>query len=372
MLQFDIILVLLMASAAIYCVRTRVPKPFSDRVRDVLICAAHYDDCVIMGAEYSYRALENGQSVTIAFLTCSGPNPEAEIACVRKAEALAAWSAVGIPEKNFTFLNLPESPVGGPLSYSDQDAAIAKKKLQFAILALPECAAIIIPAEGESHVDHRTARKVTLEAIVESQRKDLLVYETPEYNTFLSFFHSPRRTFWTMLRYVPLFNRIVGSYAGPPTYMDGGQGCVFRDTPSPLAVKKKLLGFFHSQNVALLIHHFGYATPYRRVSVSKTSRARVRRWRFVAFGCCCDASILAMGVGLLTVTWLTAYELASAFTVAAAPLIDARTGLVLLGVASASAYFVRRFRRTAALETSLFVWVAALGLIFGTLGSRIV
>jgi hypothetical protein len=79
-----------------------------------------------------------------------------------------------------------------------------------------------------------------------------------------------------------------------------------------------------------------------------------------------------MGVGLLTVTWLTAYELASAFTVAAAPLIDARTGLVLLGVASASAYLVKRFRRTAALETSLFVWVAALGLIFGTLGSRIV
>jgi LmbE family N-acetylglucosaminyl deacetylase len=372
MLQFDIILVVFMASALIYCVRTRAPKPFSEPPRDVLICAAHYDDCVIMGAEYSCSAVENGHSVTIAFLTCSGPHPEAEIACVRKAEALAAWSELGIPEKKFTFLNLPESPVGGPLSYSDQDTAVAKKTLQFAILALPECAAIIIPAEGESHVDHRTVRKVTLEAIAESQRQDLVVYETPEYNTFLSLIHSPQRTFWTILRHLPLFNRIVESYAGPATYIDGGAGSVFRDTPRPLAVKNKLLGFFHSQNVPLLIHHFGYATPYRRISVSKTSRARAWRWRFVAFGSCCDTSALAIGIGLLTVTWLTTYELARQFTVAATSVIHAETWLVLFGVASASAYFVRRFRRTATLETCLFVWVAALGLIFGALYSRLV
>jgi LmbE family N-acetylglucosaminyl deacetylase len=365
MLQFDIILILLTAAALIFCTRLRAPKPFLDLPRDALICAAHSDDCVIMGAEYSYGAIENGYSVKIAYLTCSGPHPEADISRVRRAEAVAAWSALGIPEKNLTFLNLTESPVGGPLSYSDQDIADAKKILQSVIVALPEGAAIIIPADGESHVDHRTVRKLSLEAIAASQRHDFLFYETPEYNTFLSLIHSPKRTMCTIVRHVPLFNRIVESYAGPPSYTEGAAGFVFQDTPRRLATKKRLLGFFPSQDVALLIHYFGYATLYRKVSMLKTMQAGAKPWRFVAFGSYCDASVLGMGIVLLIITWLTSYEAARTLTLVVMPVIHVENWLVLLGAGVASAYFVRRLRRTVSLETSLLVWVAASGIIFG-------
>jgi len=367
MLQIDIILLFLTAAVLICCMLARAPKTFSDLPRDVLICAAHSDDCVIMGAEYSYGAVDNGCSVRIAYLTCSGPHPNADISRTRSAEALAAWSALGVPEKNLTFINLSESPVGGPPSYSDQDIANAEKILKSVILSLPKGAAVMIPANGESHVDHRTIRKVSLVAIEESQREDLLVYESPEYNAFLSLIHCPKRTFLTVLRHVPFLNRVVKPYTGRPNYVDGAPGFVFRDTPRRLARKKELLGYFPSQNVALLIQYFGYETPYRKVSVSERHRGPNKVWRFTAFGCCCDPSVLALGFTLLIITLLTTYEVSNALTLAFTPMIPADNCLVLLGGALASAYFVRRLRRTVSLETSLVVWAAAFGIILGAL-----
>jgi hypothetical protein len=208
---------------------------------------------------------------------------------------------------------------------------------------------------------------VSLEVIVGSQREDLLVYESPEYNAFLSLIHCPKRAFWTVLRHIPLLNRIVKPYTGPPNYVDGAPGFVFRDTPRRLARKKELLGYFPSQNVALLIHYFGYETPYRKVSVSERHRGPNKVRHFTAFGCCCDASVLAFGYTLLTITFLTTYEVAKALTLAFTPLIPVDKCLILLGGGLASAYFARRLRRTASLETSLVVWAAAFGIIFGAL-----
>src|SRR5260370_35832010 len=121
MLYVDIVLLLMVAAALTYCVLARAPRSFLDLPRDVLICAAHSDDCVIMGAEYCHGAVKSGRSVRIIYLTCSGPHSEADISRTRRAEALAAWSALGVHEENLTFIDLSESPVRGPLSYSDRD-----------------------------------------------------------------------------------------------------------------------------------------------------------------------------------------------------------------------------------------------------------
>ena len=148
-LQLEIILLLLYAAALICCIVMGTPKPFRDPARHVLICCAHSDDCVIMGAEYAYGAIQNGLSVRIAYLTCSGPNPDAGIARTRRVESLGAWSTLGIPKENFTFINLSESPAYGPPNCSDQEIAFAKETLRMLILSLPENAAVIIPAQGE-------------------------------------------------------------------------------------------------------------------------------------------------------------------------------------------------------------------------------
>src|SRR5262249_53143664 len=136
MLFADIVLLFLIAVTLTLCVLARSPKPFRDPPRPVLICAAHSDDCVIIGAEYASGAVERGLPVKVAYLTCSGPHPDAEISRRRKAEALTAWSSLGVPIENLIFANLPESPVEGPSNYSPHDLGSASAAFEAAILSL--------------------------------------------------------------------------------------------------------------------------------------------------------------------------------------------------------------------------------------------
>jgi LmbE family N-acetylglucosaminyl deacetylase len=366
-LQVDIILLLLTAATLIFSVFVGNPKAFRDPPRHVLICSAHSDDCVIMGAEYAYGANQKGYSIRIAYLTCSGPQPDAKISRTRQIEALSAWSILGVPRENFIFANLPESPtISGPATYSDRDIAYAKEIFKTVILSLPKDSAVIVPAHGESHIDHRIVRKVTLQAIVDSKRDDLLVYECPEYNDFLSLVHCPKKTIRTIMRNIPLMHRVLMRYRGSPNFVSGPAGVVFRDTPSRLAKKRKLLTFFVSQNADLLIRSFGYETPYRRLARTQYPREE-RAFCVSAFGGSCDLSALVFGITLLALAFLTAYELAIWLTIAFSPELSINKYLVLLGVLVASVYVIRRIRGTANLESSFFVWAAALGLMFGAI-----
>jgi LmbE family N-acetylglucosaminyl deacetylase len=329
----------------------------------VLICAAHSDDCVIVGAEYAYGAIQQGYSIRVAYLTCSGPDPDAEISRIRKKEALAAWSTLGVPDENFTFANLTQTELGGPARYSDQEVARAKEIFTNLILSLPKNAAVIVPAHGEGHVDHGTVRKICLDAILHTKREDLIVYESPEYNGFLSLVHCPERTARTILRSIPLLGRLIKRYAGSPNYVNGPPGFVFRDTPNRLAKKKELLTFFGSQDGELLIYFFGYETPYRRIELSEYRRGPPKSFCVSAFGVCCDLSALALALALIIIAFLTAHEIARGLTTALSPIIAVDMYLALFGGLVAGAYFVRKVRRTVSLETSLFVWAGALGLI---------
>ena len=365
MLYVDIVLLLLVGAALIGSVVARAPKPFRDPPRHVLICVAHSDDCVILGAEYAYGAIQQRLSVRVAYLTCSGPHPEAEISQIRRTEALAAWSTLGVPEENFIFADLAQSPVEGPSSYSDQDTARARELFKAAILLLPKNAAVIVPAEGESHVDHRTVRKVSLQAICDSKREDLIVYESPEYNMFLSLVHCPNRTIRTLLRKIPSLTRLIKPYAGAPNYVNGPPGFVFGDTPGRLAKKRELLTYFASQDGDLLVRFFGYETPYRRLAPSDYLRESHRPPCVPAFGCCCDLSASALAIALLCVAFLTAYEVSRGLTITLSDAFPVGDLLLLLGFLFAITYLVRSVRQNSSLETSLFAWAASLGLISG-------
>ena len=368
MLVAEIILILVAVAAGGYCVLARTPKPLRDPACHVLICVAHSDDCVIIGAEYAYGAIRNGLSVRVAYLTCSGPHPDSEIARTREREALEAWSKLGVPRENLTFANIPQSlTISGPASQADRDIACAKEMFQTVILSLPQNTAVIIPAHGEMHVDHRTVRKVTLQAIIDAKREDLQVYESPEYNAFLSLVHCPERTIRTILRHIPLMRRLIKPYAGSSNYVNGSPGFVFRDTPSRLAKKRELMTSFTSQDGELLIRLFGYETLYRRLARSDYLDKPNRSLSVPAFGGYCDPSALALGLTLLGLAFLTAHEIARGLTIALTPALPVDKYLALLGGLFAGAYVVRRARRTANLESSWFVWAAALGLISNAL-----
>ena len=367
MLWADIILISLAAAAAIASVIIRSPRPFHDAPRHVLICVAHSDDCVILGAEYAYGAIQHGLSVRIVYLTCSGPCPDAEIAQMRRAEALAAWSAFGVPNDKLTFANLSQSSVEGPAKYTERDIERARETVKAIILSLPRNAALIVPAAGESHVDHKTVRRVSLQALVDSRREDVTVYEGPEYNALLSLLHSPKKTIRTILRKLPLLTRLIKPFAGSPSYVNGPAGFVFRDTPARLKKKKELLMHFASQDGQQLLRFFGYETPYRRLAPSDYLREPRRGWRIRAFDGSCDASALALVLVLIAVAFLTAHEIAKGVTLALSPTLPADKPLLLFGIAFAAFFLVRKVRQVSSMETLSFAMAATLGLIFGAL-----
>jgi LmbE family N-acetylglucosaminyl deacetylase len=320
-----------------------------------------------MGAEYAYGAVQNGLSIRVAYLTCSGPHPDTEISHTRTLEALTAWSTLGVPKENFTFLNLSQSAVGGPPSYSDADIARAKDVLKMLILSLPLSTAVLVPAQCESHVDHRTIRKACLDAIIESNRLDLLVYETPEYNSFISLLHCPRKTIRLVLRHVPLLNRFIKPYMGPSNFVNGPPGYVFGDIPNRVAKKLELLKFFSSQNSDLLIHLFGYETLYRPLSLADHPQEQNVAPCVPALGGRCDPSAATFGIAILVMTFLTAYEFARAVRIVFSNSVSANHLLLVLGFVTASAYVVRRIRRIASLESALLFWAVSLGLIIAVL-----
>jgi LmbE family N-acetylglucosaminyl deacetylase len=366
-LYADFALLSLVVLALIWSVIAATPKDFLDPPRHVLICVAHSDDCVILGAEYAYGAVQQGLSIRIAYLTCSGPNTQAKISQMRRAEALAAWLSMGVPKENLIFVDLAQSRINGPAGYSDKEIALAKESFTMVIRSLPEGAAVIVPAQGESHIDHRTVRSIALQAIEDCKRKDVIVYEAPEYNAFLSLVQCPERTVRAILRKAPLLNRVINPYAGSPNYVNGRSGFVFRDTPERLAKKKELLRYFTSQDGDLLVRLFGYKTPYRRVAPKAPHLEPAQQWCIPAFENCCAPSALALGLLLIVIAFLTAHEFARWLTIAVSPAFPIVNGLLTIAILLAGFYFVRSLRQTASLETSLFAWVAALGLIFGAL-----
>jgi LmbE family N-acetylglucosaminyl deacetylase len=282
-------------------------------------------------------------------------------------EALAAWSGLGVSGENLISANLAQSPVGGPAAYSDQQLAHATDIFRATIRSLPKNSAVIVPADGESHVDHRAVRRISLQAVLDINRTDLIVYESPEYNGFLSVVQCPKRTIRTLVRNFPGLGRLIGPYVGPANYVSGPPGFVFRDTPKRLAKKRELLTCFISQDADLLLRLFGYETPYRAVSVAESISKPDTKRCLPAFGSCCSPSALMLGLTMIIVTFLTVHEVTRGLTLALSPALPVRECSRLIGIIMAGIYSLRSVRGTVRTETSLFVYAAALGLFLGAI-----
>jgi LmbE family N-acetylglucosaminyl deacetylase len=360
MFSIAVVLLLLITGAGVSCLIARSPKKIDDSPRDVLIFAAHSDDCVIVGAEYACGAIAHGRSIRLAYLTCSGPNAEAEISKTRKREALAAWKALGVSADNLTFIDVSESAISGPICYSPEEIKMALRIFKSLILAMPKDAAVIIPASGESHVDHRTVRQLALEALRDSKRTDIIIYESPEYNDHLSLLHAPEWTMRVILRHIPGVNRFIAPYAGPAGYVEGSAGLTFRD-PVRLAKKKELLMYFASQDGNILVGFFGNPTLYRVFDLSCVKARHKHKTSFRAFGHDCGLSALAWGFGTASFIFLMAYAIGDwASHLFSQPLaFNVPVGIIaLLG---GCAYIARAQLKRVSNETALFACAAGFG-----------
>jgi LmbE family N-acetylglucosaminyl deacetylase len=281
--------------------------------RDLLICAAHSDDCVIMGAEMAYGALKSGNSVHIVFLTCSGEAPGTKIAKQRAEEAIAAWGSVNVPRENIKFVNLPSSELGGVRQYSDAEIVLASDVIETKINALSKGGCVIVPAEDEEHIDHEAVRQATILAENRIERPDLVFYETPEYNSHLSMAQDPLKAVERLIRSVPFVSKLMTEekvFAGFPY---GSAGSVFRDTPKRLELKSSMFDYFGSQDPELLRKYFAVQTRYRKINnIRKTGILRNRRY-FSLLSRKSDLSVVVFLTLILTTAGAASFAISECF-----------------------------------------------------------
>lgn len=271
--------------------RTR-PAELDFNPADLTICAAHSDDCVIMGAEMAQQVLDAGHSVDIVYLTCSASSADMDIAKERAEEARTAWEAVGVSAEKLHFLNIPESPLGGLPNYGPEEIGRATDWLVNHFRKLSPGACVLIPAEGESHVDHCTMRSLSLLALERAgQAQKLALYEVTEYNSYLSMLQDPLAVLNRLALSLPLLGRVVPKRRAAPGFVSGPPGKRFH-SPSALATKVAMLEAFRSQDPALLRHYFGIPSRYRRIKVPAGAMKPADRRYFDFLGAKSDTSVL--------------------------------------------------------------------------------
>jgi len=248
-----------------YALVARDPRTDREPEHDVVILAAHPDDCVIMAGEYAAAAVGRGHTVHIVYLTCGAARPDDELARARREEARRAWGQIGVQADAFTFLDLPNSPVAGPVASTAAQHATAGAQLEQLLRAQSPGTAVFVPAAGEMHVDHRLLRRLSLDVLARLDT-DLRVYETPEYNTYVSLLHAPREALDTVLNeLVPLWRRLRPKPSRRCRFVTGGPALQLLPNAARLDRKKAMLREFVSQNAPLVETAFGYPDQYREV-----------------------------------------------------------------------------------------------------------
>jgi len=332
-------------------------------VRDALIVAAHPDDCVIVAGEYGVEAVRGGRSVRVAYVTCGDGEPGTPRAEVRRQEALRAWALAGVDTKQLDFFALPNSPMAGPLASSAAGISGAAARLAELVRELPPDAAVFCPAAGETHVDHRLTRKLTIDAVAASGRSDLTLFEAAEYNDFYSLYSSPERAFAYVLGSLPGFGRFVPERLkrGRHGFASGPAGFGLVPNAERLEKKHAMLRAFASEDGELLVRLFGVPDLFRPIAPGSLAMPEQVRGYVTLAGRRLSWSTVALWLGLLGLVFGIS---GLAVEVVARRLDGARYA----GFAGAALLAALALRPRLSLERRLAVLSGAAGLLCGALG----
>jgi LmbE family N-acetylglucosaminyl deacetylase len=246
------------------------PVVIAEAPRDVLIFAAHQDDCVIMAGEYAIAARQAGRQVRVVYLTngdSAEVDPQSERAQRRNGEAAAAWGSLGV--NAIENLGLPASRIGTESRITPEQKAAAMKRIAEIIAEAAPGTAVFVPAAGETHVDHQLLREMCLTALSASNRQDLAIFEAPEYNPYLSLARMPLKSGMYIAGKIPRVRRWVGQIRSrqlPVTgFASGARPCVLPPDAKRLEQKRQLLAQFESEGGERLVRLFGNPDLFRRI-----------------------------------------------------------------------------------------------------------
>ncbi len=243
---------------------------------DLLITAAHPDDCAIMGGELALEAIRAGRRVRVLYLTCGAEREDHPRARVRRDETIEVWKREGVGEADLTFVGLPHTVGRIPAVQSEEEVRRAGAELSRLVRELAPGSTIVTCADGELHPDHRVMRSLTLRVVRESGRKDLRVLEVPQYNEHASLVRTPNRAWLSILFEFPVISRLVDKTRWPvaPAFVCGGAARVLPPDAERLSKKLSMLRGFESEDGELLVRLFGYPDQFREIDAWKVHDAR--------------------------------------------------------------------------------------------------
>jgi LmbE family N-acetylglucosaminyl deacetylase len=214
------------------------------RPERLLILAPHQDDCVLCAGGIGIRNAKLGGDTFVVYLAQDDAPGTAER---RAAEAAAAWSLAGIARDRVRQLNLLP-----PLYKRKPECLPAVAREIGRLISELKPTVLIMPMFEGGHIHHDISNQLVQFAL--GDRSPVRVYESPEYSPFFSLNRTPHRVIAQCGRW--LF--ALCAYYGPPDGVDGRPICKVRLDDGELALKRRMLGAFVSQNGASLASTAAY------------------------------------------------------------------------------------------------------------------
>jgi LmbE family N-acetylglucosaminyl deacetylase len=258
----DVIWIFLIAALAlyfIYCVVAAVlwiyiirkKKTYiACRGEDILIVAPHQDDCVAIAGGYAIQTKAMGGRVKVLYVTDGNKDDKV----TRKQEALDAWYVIGSDEKDIHFLKYHSLT---SLTTREEIEQCTDEIADFILKNQPKT--IFVSLYEGGNYQHDVVNYMVSEAV---QKAGFMgtVYESPEYNFYLSFKTTPEKILSGFARFIPFFR-----YDYPPEPILEDEVLRLKMTPEQIRIKKDMLSKFKTQNPKQLIIRFGFEDRYQRL-----------------------------------------------------------------------------------------------------------
>ena len=223
----------------------------------LLVLAPHEDDCVIAAGGIGALNLGLGGATRVLHLA---PDEAPGMAEIRAREARTAWQLAGVEAADVRSLDLlPKLRQRDPQRLRTAAAALRAEIDAF------KPTVIVAPMFEGGHVHHDMTVGLLDQIVTASD--DFRIYEAPEYTPLASLFWTPHRVLTLCMRWLGLV-----SYYGPPDGIDGRRVLVFRLGADEIALKKRMLACFASQNAPSLVATRGY--PDRLVTWQREPERR--------------------------------------------------------------------------------------------------
>lgn len=217
---------------------------------DILIVAPHQDDCVAIAGGYGIQTKEKGGSVRVLYVTDGMENGEP----ARRSEAFAAWAIAGVQASDIRFLEYPTLTGLAGRAEIDDCIRIIEDEIRGS-----RPGTIFTPLYEGGHYQHDVVSYMTAEAVRRSGFKGR-VFESPEYNFYLSFRATPEKILSGLLRFVPF-----AAYDYPPEPVRPDPVYRLAMTAGQLDAKRRMIEAFASQHPDMLKKRFGFEDRYQKM-----------------------------------------------------------------------------------------------------------